>query len=80
MEKNITKNVSICLSESLCYRAEKVTVNPLYCNLKFLKKMHIHNCRLKYLGEKKDYPHFQSDRKNSSNIIVKILDVSKSEF
>ena len=53
MEKNITKNVSICLSESLCYRAEKVTVNPLYCNLKFLKKMHIYNCRLKYLGGKK---------------------------
>ena len=66
---------------TLLYSRKSNSVNPLYCNLKFLKrKIHIHSCRLKYFGEKKDQLHFQSDRKNSSNIIVKILDLSKAEF
>ena len=50
MEKNIIKNVYICITDSLCCTAEINTVNQLYFNLKKSRK-ELPNILKFFLGE-----------------------------
>ena len=50
MEKNMKKNICICITESLCYRAEiKHNIeNQLYFNKNFLKNLASGNKELNF--------------------------------